>query len=295
MNEAHARFIRSRPERGLVESLVRRIEPRGKVLRVVRLRGGISSATHRIDVATRRGTRASYVLRRFPDASWARPDVEWRALHFAQHLPLTVPAPVLFDERLIVMSHVRGRPELAPRDPVSWTDQMAVALAEMHETSFPKRGRPTNPWVDDWRANDGTERATEVIDTTAHGPDVFRHNDYWPGNTLWHRGRLSGVIDWAWPSFGPALYEVSYWRLDVTLQRGPDLNDRFTATYASHRGISIDPVMLAAWDVAAATRAHPDPAAWVVGYNDLGLLETTPAHARRRWRAFVKRAQRILG
>ena len=295
MNEAHARFIRSRPDRALVESLVRRIEPRGRLLRVVRLKGGISSATHRLDVMTRRGTTVSYVLRRFPDASWARPDVEWRALQFAQALPLPVPAPLLLDERLIVMTHLRGRAELMPTDPVSWTDQMAIALAEMHETAFPKRGRPTNPWVDDWRDHEGTARAAEVIDNAAPGPDVFRHNDYWPGNTLWHRGRLSGVIDWAWPSFGPALYEVSYWRLDVTLQRGPELNDRFAGTYASHRGVEIDPVVLAAWDVAAATRAHPDPAPWVVAYNDLGLRDTTPALARRRWKAFVKRAQRILG
>ena len=35
------------------------------------------------------------------------------------------------------------------------------------------------------------------------------HGDYWPGNLLWQRGRLTGVVDWEEPRLGDPSRDVA--------------------------------------------------------------------------------------
>jgi hypothetical protein len=49
-----------------------------------------------------------------------------------------------------------------------------------------------------------------------HGPPpdgaVFLHRDYHPGNVLWRRGTVSGVVDWPGASIGPPSADVGHCR-----------------------------------------------------------------------------------
>ena len=46
------------------------------------------------------------------------------------------------------------------------------------------------------------------------------HGDYWPGNLLWRRGRLIGVIDWEQPRLGDPTKDVATCRGDLNILFG---------------------------------------------------------------------------
>ena len=60
------------------------------------------------------------------------------------------------------------------------------------------------------------ERAIEVF----HGPApdidrVFIHRDFYPGNVLWHRRQVSGVVDWEAVSIGSRSIDVAHCRINL--------------------------------------------------------------------------------
>jgi aminoglycoside phosphotransferase (APT) family kinase protein len=64
------------------------------------------------------------------------------------------------------------------------------------------------------------ERALELGRTESPpGPRCFIHRDYHPENTLWSRGRLTGVVDWTSASWGPPAVDVAHNEAIETLAR----------------------------------------------------------------------------
>ena len=60
------------------------------------------------------------------------------------------------------------------------------------------------------------ERAIEVF----HGPVpheecTFIHRDFYPGNVLWHRRAVSGLVDWEAASVGPRSMDVAHCRINL--------------------------------------------------------------------------------
>jgi hypothetical protein len=106
---------------------------------------------------------------------------------------------------------VRGR-----RPPRLTKDVVADAVA--FSASLPPAEGPPTAHRDDVRALSRAlpdhahdlERVAERIDEDAPAlPGVFRHGDFWAGNLLVSRGRLSGVVDWdAWHRAAPAGVDV---------------------------------------------------------------------------------------
>jgi aminoglycoside/choline kinase family phosphotransferase len=71
-------------------------------------------------------------------------------------------------------------------------------------------------------------------------PAVFIQRDFHPGNVLWWRGAMSGVVDWQSASIGPADVDVGHCRANL-LGFSRSVADRFTHL----------------WEKAAATTYHP--------------------------------------
>jgi hypothetical protein len=46
-----------------------------------------------------------------------------------------------------------------------------------------------------------------------------------PGNTLWARGRLTGVVDWSYGSWGPPAVDAAHLRWNLALAFGPEAAD----------------------------------------------------------------------
>ncbi|MCH8103192.1 MAG: aminoglycoside phosphotransferase family protein [Chloroflexi bacterium] len=134
------------------------------------------------------------------------------------------------------------------------------------------------------------ERVLRALDASwpAMESQTLIHTDYWPGNTVWSRGRLTGIVDWEMPALGEPAYDVAYCRQDLTMLFGLDAADRFRARYEDISGIRIETPHF--WDLMVASRAMPDPAAWLPGYHDLGRTDITKRMMRRRFREFISRA-----
>ena len=284
--------------------------PGGRVAAVRRLKGGIVSSTHRIDVETASGGRAALVVRRFdPARPWFTADLltqEWTVLEFLRGTPVPAPEPLLLDgsgEYLgvpaLVISCLPGRPAVARSEPW-WCRRLAEALAAVHDQA--PRGDP-DPELIDWQGSAPGEvqrrdpRADRIFaalaparDEMAREPQAFCHYDFHPGNTLWQRGRLTGVVDWMSAASGWPASDVAYCKLDLTLQLGPEAGVRFASAYAAVAGRPLEHA--AAWDAAAALRALPSPASWLAGYHDLGRRDLTLEVAEHRLDAFIEDALR---
>ena len=51
------------------------------------------------------------------------------------------------------------------------------------------------------------------------GP-VLVHGDFWAGNTLWQRHRLTGIVDWEMVARASRGYDVGYTHMDLALSVG---------------------------------------------------------------------------
>ncbi|MGH8994849.1 MAG: aminoglycoside phosphotransferase family protein, partial [Acidimicrobiales bacterium] len=100
------------------------------------------------------------------------------------------------------------------------------------------------------------ERAVEI----AHRPPpelppVFIQRDFRPGNVLWQRGAVSGVVDWQSASIGPASADVAHCRANL-FGFSLDVADRFTES----------------WERLTDERFHP----WAEVVTIIGFLDGLP-------------------
>ena len=196
------------------------------------------------------------VVKLYRDGDGTAP-LEWSRLEFAQRVALPVPEPLVadlesvwFGRPAVVMSRLPGRPDLTPKDVDSWVGALAEALAELHETPLDGAGgavtRP--PRFETWRAPAGEHdplTASAVGAVTARLPSrtserVLTHGDFHPGNVLWHRGRISGVVDWSAARLDTRWYDLAYCRASVCYLLGPDIADRLADAYSGIVGGTSD-------------------------------------------------------
>ncbi len=71
-------------------------------------------------------------------------------------------------------------------------------------------------------------------------PGVLIQRDFHPGNVLWKRGRVSGVVDWQATSIGPAVADVAHCRTNL-LAYGPRTAERFTSQWEAATGMAFHP------------------------------------------------------
>jgi aminoglycoside phosphotransferase (APT) family kinase protein len=94
-------------------------------------------------------------------------------------------------------------------------------------------------------------RAIEVLEGRAPAHErVFIHRDYHPGNVLWRREEVSGVVDWVNASIGSPWADVGHCRVNLASQLGQRAADRFMDLYRAACGRSDD--YHPYWDIVAA-------------------------------------------
>lgn len=307
---AHELFLRSRPARAGLQALAESIEgPGATVVGVRRLTGGLEASTHRVTIALASGTRRAVVVRRFNRrAQWYDDErLPREAAVLASLAGTGVPAPACLvvdvegrwlGTPLLVLSCLPGGPA-PPGQWVPWAGRLVDAMASLH--SVPAVIEP-EPWLVGWRT--GTPPASLVDDpwlervwpvisacraelsSSGGGRLSLVHHDLHPGNTLWSRGRVSGIVDWPLAGAGWPAYDRAYLRLDVSICHGLDAGDAFRI------GAAVDDHP--AWDLIVGLRALPNPDLWVGVYNEIGVA-MTPAEGRDRLAAWFERALAQLG
>lgn len=270
-----ARLARRPPDPTLAW-LREELEPRGRITRVVALRGGISHANHAVTLAAADGAELRVVLRR-----WVRPD--WRASDpaftpeqevatYALLAASGVPAPRVLaadeagaraDVPAVVLSLVPGRPpnlaapaggrerlvrELAR--PLPLLHAIEPAAAQRTLPPYEPFGSPEEMTAPAWaRSTAIWERAVAVVRSGRPPFDgVFIHRDYHPGNTLWVGDRLTAIVDWTSASLGPLAIDLAHMRVNLAVEADPALAEEFLEAHARLSGGAVadhDP----AWDV----------------------------------------------
>jgi len=308
---------RLEPLRALqLAELARVLGPRTTIVRVRRLSGGLASWVHALDVRTPSGPRR-VVLRRYRarlfDTS-ERAEREWKILTLLSATGLPTPEPLWFDRGALfglpamLLTRLPGRPVVDPPDPISWAAMLAVELARIH--ALPREQFESIGAGESWQqlpfAN--VQRDSElftaagldgqaVIAAIERGYDALRqasrsfvHFDYWPGNILWLRHRISGIVDWTNAAMGYAEYDAAYCYLDLCLSRDERVAGAFLERYRNVSGVTVEPLWF--WSLVVAKRAAPDPALWLQPYRELGRTDLTSRGMRQRFHSFVRAALR---
>jgi aminoglycoside phosphotransferase (APT) family kinase protein len=263
-------------------------------------------ANHAITVADRHGRHHRLVLRRWARPGWDLDDPDYTAQREATILGLlvgaAVPTPGLVaadpdgaacDVPALLLTRLPGQPPgPAAADQPRFLAQLAGALVAIHavngrarehvpayrtyvrvsELVMPAWLPPTRTW----------QRAFAVAAGPApEAPGCFIHRDYHHYNTLWARGRLTGVVDWTQASWGPASVDLGHMRWNLAWDYGVPAAEEFLASYQTLTAGAIQHHPY--WDVVTVIDlvgdidpADPLPSA------DLAALETYVAAALAR-------------
>jgi len=223
--------------------------PGHRVLDARRVRGGVTSVVHRVRVVDRTGSTVPFMLRRvppLPDDPSHDPPTEVRNESAVLRRTGGGPIPELVavdpsgDEcgvAALISTWLPGRPEIAPRDPAAWLRELALAIDAVPADPGPGPPfRAFSPWFDPdgatptWSRVPGAwTRVRGRLDCALPrgGEPRFVHRDLHPANVLLHRGRFSGIVDWANASVGPPEVDVSRARVEIAVVAGFDAAEEF--------------------------------------------------------------------
>lgn len=311
-------MVRTRaPAPALLARVAAEIAPGSRAVGVRRLPGGLSASMHSFTLIQPDGARRRLVLRRYATEGSrdlaAEATRAWRTLGALQTLGIAAPLPVwqnltgsLFGVPALVMSRVPGVSTLAPADRPAWVRGMAHTLATLHrapldrvDLSFLEGPAPYLArqfrWAFHHTATDAHPDAAAIREALTRWQPRMRkmapaltHNDFWAGNVLWARGRLTAIVDWDGAAIAYPGLDVGYARMDLNNLDGPEWADLFLHEYEAAAGWRIP--QLPVWDLLGAARALPDPERWLPGYWDLGRTDVTPEVMHPRLRTFIAAA-----
>ncbi len=255
-----------RLRRDAAAALLAAAVPGAVLQRVSSLRGGAQRRVFALSYRDRAGTAGRVVVRLSPNRGdpSREAESEFRTLQALSRAGVPVPRPLLLDadgrflgEPCIVMAYA-GRPEPLPRDHAAWSRGFAGALAAVHSISpvdvdlshlphstLDERRRHLETSIsNDARhrlENDPLgQRILEALERErrlqAPSPERLSHDDYWPGNVLWRRARVSAVIDWSEAVIADPARDVAQCSFELSLVGEPDDGARFAAHYAALTG-----------------------------------------------------------
>jgi aminoglycoside phosphotransferase (APT) family kinase protein len=236
-----------------------------RITRVWRLRPGSWHVNHAVDVIDGHGRAHRVVLRRWARRGWQDDDPDYTVEREVRVLGLVRPAPVPAPEVIaadpagadcdvpaILLTRLPGhgpRPAGIPGE--SSLRQLAEALAHIHSVDaaagpelasyrlyFDRAAAVPARWMPPslvWEAATAAVRQPPPATTT-----TLIHRDYHPGNTLWSRRRLTGIVDWTQASSGPPGLDVGQMRWNLVADHGQQAADRFLDCYRAASGRALD-------------------------------------------------------
>jgi aminoglycoside phosphotransferase (APT) family kinase protein len=224
--------------------------------------GGSTSAMHRVTLLRPTMGPKVVVVRRYvlSDVLAEAPDIVMReatALRLAAASGVPTPELLAADPDgheagvpTIVMSWVEGRPQWEAGARHQFIAQVADAMVAVAAVAICdsdclrriERYNQTSYTPPRWATRRRTwERAAEIF----HGPvptsdTTFVHRDFHPGNVLWSKGRLSGVVDWQAACQGPSSIDPGHCRLNM-LYYDASLADELKRAWEQRSGRPFDP------------------------------------------------------
>jgi aminoglycoside phosphotransferase (APT) family kinase protein len=148
--------------------------------------------------------------------------------------------------------------------------ELARVAVVIHDTPVAagERPQPYAFWTPPHLAVPGWARRPDLwqqaIDRFAAGPPAtphgLVHRDFHPGNVLWQGDQITGVIDWAETSWGPADLDVVHSCTNFAMLHDVASATAFLAAYRRHGGqLERDPEAARFWAVSDILGFLPDP------------------------------------
>jgi aminoglycoside phosphotransferase (APT) family kinase protein len=251
--------------KNLVAWVTRTMGPGSRIQVVRRLRMGGWHLNHALTVVDRDGRVHRLVLRRWARPDWDRDDPDYTASREMTILellrPTPVPAPVLVGADIdgdecevptLLLTRLPGHPPSAADMAANrFCPDLAQTLAKVHDVGrtlsgqlapyrlYYHRAEATPPrWLTNARVWQQAAAAVRAVPPATR--QTMIHRDFHPENTLWSRGRLTGVVDWTQASWGPPGLDLGHMRWNLVLDGGQPIADRFLACYQDLTGTSLD-------------------------------------------------------
>ncbi|MFF8004230.1 phosphotransferase [Streptomyces sp. NPDC007917] len=242
----------------------RHLEAGERVVGTESLPGGITAEMRRLTIATRDGATRDLVLRSFVNPFYAEHAEDWLhretgALTLLTGTGVSAPGLVAVDPTAaqceypsLLMTHLAGRTVLDDEGVETRVPLLARQLVAIHALRPAERPREyvTLTTADTVVVPKGADAAAwaaaiDVIRKPAPPYEGrFLHRDFQPGNVLFDvappspaDARITGVVDWAATSWGPADLDVAHCATNLALLHGPAWGLRFTEAYEEAGGV----------------------------------------------------------
>jgi aminoglycoside phosphotransferase (APT) family kinase protein len=261
MSDGSRSVMRARPPEQTLGWLLSALDAT-EVADIQPMPGGSTAAMHRVTLRRSTAANQTVVLRRYVlgDIVAETPDIvarETTALCLAATADLPTPQPLAADPHAretdaptVVMSWLDGRPQWQPSNRRQFVNEIADAMVAVANIEVPpevtiapiSRYLQSNYDPPRWATRPKVwERAVEVF----HGPipcgDVgFVHRDLHPGNLLWSRRHLNGIVDWQAACIGPHSIDPGHCRLNL-LYYDDGLADQLRRAWEHRSGRPYDP------------------------------------------------------
>ncbi|MGA5566145.1 phosphotransferase family protein [Streptomyces platensis] len=301
----------------------RHLEAGERIVRIEALHGGSTAAMRRLTIGTREGSSRDLVLRTFVDPFPADRAEDWLGREAGALTLLAgtgVPAPGLVaadptaahcEYPSLLMTHLVGRTVLDDEGLETRVPLLARQLVAIHALRPVERPREyvaltTADTVVTPEGADAAAWAAAIDVIRRPAPPYegrFLHRDFQPGNVLFDvspprpaAARITGVVDWAVASWGPADLDVAHCSTNLALLHGPAWGLRFAEAYEEAGG-----VLAAAanerlyWQVRDAL-ACSEEVQWVAQpWREAGRPELTTRVVEERLDAYVTALMDALG
>ncbi|MGW2378284.1 phosphotransferase family protein [Kitasatospora sp. NPDC001683] len=304
----------------------RHLEAGERIVGAETLHGGATADMRRLTIGTRDGGTRHLVLRSFVDPARQGPaeDLLHREADALTTLTGTgVPAPGLVavdptathcEYPSLLMTHLPGRTVLDDEGLEKRLPLLARQLVAVHAVRPAVRPREyvALTTADTVVTPEGADAAIwaaaiDVIRKPAPRYEGrFLHRDFQPGNVLFDLppedpvgaagARITGVVDWAAASWGPADLDVAHCSTNLALLHGPAWGLRFTEAYQEAGGTLAAAAHERLYWQVRAPLAFSEEVQWVAQpWQEAGRTELTTRAVEERLDAYVISLMDALG
>lgn len=294
--------------------IVEAVAPGHRLLTTTPAAAAYTNSVHILRCVSPDGKETRLVIKRMSDdPDPERATADFHGLRIARRHGIPAPEPLYLDRTGdllglpgIVTGFIEGEQVSRPEDVRSWAADIARMLLRVHDVS-PSAEDLTHiydgrwmglyflrdSWPETMAGHPLTAPIFEAVQELRAGlrrvRPVFLHMDYWPGNILWRRGRISGLVDWDAASYGDPALDVGYFRMNMYLRGIKEAADIFLDYYEAESG----PVEnLGFWELACAARPLPAPARWLLEYYETRDTTAIVNRAESDFHEFVESALR---
>ncbi|MFF7632897.1 phosphotransferase family protein [Kitasatospora sp. NPDC008050] len=301
----------------------RHLEVGERIVRTEALHGGITAEMRRLTIGTRDGGTRDLVLRSYVDPFYVERaesllSGEVGALTLLAGTDVPAPGLVAVDPTAthceypsLLMTHLAGRTVLDDEGLETRVPLLARQLVAIHALRPAERPREyvaltTADTVVVPKGADAAAWAAAIDVIREPAPPYegrFLHRDFQPGNVLFDvlpskpgGARLSGVVDWAAASWGPADLDVAHCSTNLALLHGPAWGLRFAEAYEEAGGV---PAATASerlyWRVRSGLAFSEEVQPVARQWREAGRAELTTRAVEERLDAYVTALMDALG